>query len=283
MEDRRIEWVSSKWLMDNLDEELKIIDCQPNVHDYVRRHIPGAAYLAEENLRIMQDSIPHRWLEGQMAAKIFSQLGLSNDIPVVVYTSIKPAVPTGDGVPQSMIAYSLVRYGHKKVLILDGGLDEWLKNGGQTTQTLPKIKKGDFRPMIDTSLPMTYVEFISRKDGEDVIHIDSRSGEQYEGESVWSKKGHIPGSINIPWSSSFQPHNLALLRPKEEIIEIFSQSRVVPEKEIICHCGTGRKAAAQLVVLRWLLGYPRVRLFEGSFTEWCRYEENETVIGFRPR
>jgi thiosulfate/3-mercaptopyruvate sulfurtransferase len=181
-----------------------------------------------------------------------------------------------------MLAYTLARYGHARVIILNGGLDRWVQDGGPITKDLPRRREGDFRPQGGSGLPMAYDEFVARKDEAAVVHVDSRSEEQYAGKSLWPKEGHIPGAVNVPWSSAFQPRNLSELRPREEVARIFAEAGVTPDKEVICHCGSGRKAAAQLCVLKWLLRMPRVRLFEGSFIEWCAHPGNATVSGMRP-
>lgn len=64
---------------------------------------------------------------------------------------------------------------------------------------------------------------------------------------------------------------------------MLEEHRVVPEKMIICSCGTGREATNEFLLLKFYLGYPRVRLHEGAFTEWVSYPENPTVIGKNPR
>jgi len=255
---------------------LTIIDCQPNVHNYIRAHIPGAVYLAEESLRISREGFPHRWIDAELASLFFSKVGVKEDVPVVVYTSTNPTAPTGDGVPQGMIAYSLIRYGHPEVMILDGGFDRWVSDNRPLSTQYPKSKVEDFQASTSSELPIDYEEFLRVKDAEGVVHIDSRQREQYVGESAWPKRGHIPGAINIPWSEAFRPDNLCQLRTREEVLDTFISKGVTEDKEVICHCGSGRKAAAQLCVLRWYLGYPHVRLFEGSFTEWCAHGDNAT-------
>jgi len=277
-----LRWVSVEWLRANLDRELTILDCQPNVHDYVRGHIPGAVYLAEESLRLSSLGMPHVWLDEGTASSILSRVGVPRNRPVLTYSSINPQVPTGDGVPQCMMAYSLARYGHENIFVLDGGLDEWMKGGGRIETRYPAMEPSSFSARLDRSLFIEYEEFLRVKDDRGVVHIDTRSSNQYQGRSPWPKEGHIPGAINIPWSECFAQENLCLLRPKEEIGEMFSRAGVTRDKTIICHCGSGRKAAAQLIVLKFLLGFPEVRLFEGSFTEWCAHPENPTVTGPSP-
>jgi thiosulfate/3-mercaptopyruvate sulfurtransferase len=277
-----LRWVSADWLLANLDQEMTVIDCQPNVHDFIRGHIQGAVYLGEENVRLSSEGRPHVWADQDLASAILSSLGLREDRPVLVYTGTNPQVPTGDGAPQCMIAYSLARYGHEDILVLDGGLEEWKERGGRVEPRLGGFERSSFRASLDRSLFIGYQEFLELKDQGGVSHIDSRPPKQYQGRSPWSKEGHIPGAVNIPWSECFSTENLCLLRPREELERTFRTAGVREARTVICHCGSGRKAAAMVIVLRYMLGHPDVRLFEGSFTEWCAHHENETVVGPDP-
>lgn len=277
-----IRWVTPDWLDKNFGLEMTILDCQPNVHDYIKAHIPGAIYLSEENLRFSLQGKPHVWADEKLASSILTSVGVKEGSPILVYTSSNPQLPTGDGVPQGMIAYSLARYGHGSIMILDGGLDEWRRAGGQVTTQRSKNERVPYIARIDHSLFIGYEEFVEKIGRPDVVHIDSRPSNQYRGISPWPKEGHIPGAINIPWSECVQERNLCLLLPRNEIERRFELAGVNRRKKIICHCGSGRKASAQFVVLKYLLGYPDVRLFEGSFTEWCAHEGNKTVTGENP-
>lgn len=277
-----VRWVTTSWLEDHLEDEMTIIDCQPNVHDYIRGHVPGAVYLGEESLRLSQGGKPHVWIDENMASQIFSFVGVRRGFPVLVYSRTNPNHPTGDGVPQSMVAYSLVRYGHTRVLIMDGGFDEWSKEGKAVETTYPRLEPVKYPVSLRKDLFISYEEFVGIKDDQKVVHIDSRSPDQYQGRSAWPKEGHIPGAINIPWSEAFTPGNLCKLRLKVDLLDRFKSAGATPDKEIICHCGSGRKAAAQLCVLKWYLKYPKIRLFEGSLTEWCSHPNNGTVLGRNP-
>jgi thiosulfate/3-mercaptopyruvate sulfurtransferase len=278
-----ITWVTDSWVKEHIEDEITVLDCQPNVHDYIRGHLPGAIYLSEESVRLYTINRPHAWVSEKLASLILSHCGVKEGKPVLVYTSLNPQSPTGDGVPQCMIAYTLARYGHERILILDGGLEAWKSSQGNIETGYPDAEPSEFKARASRDLNIEYDEFLSTKDKEGVVHIDSRPSSQYQGSSHWKKMGHIPGALNIPWSECFTLENLCRLKPREEIESVFRSAGVRRDKNIICHCGTGRKAAAQLIVLKFLLGFPNVRLFEGSFTEWCAHEDNLTVLGPNPR
>lgn len=94
---------------------------------------------------------------------------------------------------------------------------------------------------------------------------------------------HIPGAVNLPWASLMDEGNKRLLKPDDEIQAILESKGVRPDKTIICSCGTGREATNEFLLFKWYLGYPKVKIYEGSFTEWSLYPDNPTVTGKSPR
>lgn len=120
-------------------------------------------------------------------------------------------------------------------------------------------------------------------DRDDVLLLDSRPTDVYEGHWHWPKPGHIPGALSLPWTRLLDDDNRQLLRPDGEIQAILDEEGIGPDRTIICSCGTGRKATSHFLLFKWYLGYPRVRIYEGSFTEWSAHPENPTVTGTNPR
>jgi thiosulfate/3-mercaptopyruvate sulfurtransferase len=283
----KVSWVSTAWLEDHLnDGNLQILDIQPNVHDYIGGHIPGALYVNENLFRIHQ-KIPNFWMQPDRIQTILQGIGVSKDVPVVVYTSYGPLSACtkfiGDGLEQTMVAYSLARYGHNNVYILDGGLIKWQEENRPVDQRFPTVKESDFTVDLQKDLFIGYEEFRSLKDREDVFLIDARPSAVYEGKGPWPKPGHIPGAISIPWPSLMDDKNKTLLKPEDQIRRMVTEKGAVKEKNILIYCGTGREATNEFILLKWFLGLPHVRLFEGSFTEWSAHTENPTVTGKNPR
>ena len=110
--DGTVKWVSTEWLSGHLnDKNLMILDCQPNIHEYIQDHIPGAVYWHEGLFRIHEGTIPTRWIPKEAAQILFRTLGLEPDKPIVVYSSSGPlsacGMFIGDGLEQTMVAYTL--------------------------------------------------------------------------------------------------------------------------------------------------------------------------------
>ncbi|MGZ6226266.1 MAG: sulfurtransferase, partial [Syntrophales bacterium] len=246
-------------------------------------HIPRAIYLNEGLLRTYIDGMPARYVPSDTIQPVLRYAGLKPGVPAVVYTGTGAAKGWGDGLEQTMMAYSLARFGHDCVYVLDGGLDKWKGEGKPLTKEFPRTVTSDFTVRVQADFYIQYEEFRAAKDRKDVMVLDARPPDVYEGQSYWIKPGHIPGAINVPWASLMNDANKSLLKSDEEISAILKANDVRPDKTIICMCGTGREATNEFILFKWYLNYPSVKIYEGSFTEWTAYPENPTITGKNPR
>lgn len=279
----KVKWVSIDWLETHLEEDLMIMDIQPNVHDYIFEHIPGAVYFNEGLLRVPLKGKPAVYTSQEALQANFRRVGLRPDLPVVVYTGTGAFKGWGDGLEQTMVAYTLARCGHNNVYVLDGGLDKWKEEGKSLTKVFPIVEDSDFEVTIRKEYYLEYDEFKKIKDSDEVCLLDARPSDVYEGQGPWIKPGHIPGAVNLPWSTLMDDKNKRLLKPDSYIKSLVEEKGATPDKTIICSCGTGREASNELILFKWYLQYPKVRIYEGSFTEWSSYPENPTVTGKNPR
>jgi thiosulfate/3-mercaptopyruvate sulfurtransferase len=283
-----ISWVSSEWLEDHLDKiPLVIVDCRQQTHAYFHEHIPGAIYVHEGLLRTHIGKNPLQWISPLAAEIVFSILGFEQDSPIVVYSDSKPlsasADITSDGLEQSLVAYSLARFGCRNVLILDGGFSKWKGEARPLTQDPGISRPSSF--MVDMRIDFLagYEACISLKDNPDTVLLDTRPATWYEGQGPWIKPGHIPGAVNLPATRFLDEKNSTLLKTEDEIRQILFSCGATPEKTIICSCGTGRTATVVFLVLKFYLGYPDVLIYEGGFFEWSSYPDNPVVSGKSPR
>jgi len=279
-----VKWVSTDWLYEKLNkQEMMILDIQPNIHDYIEEHIPGAMYVNEGLLRTYIKGIPSRYVPKETIQPVLRLAGLKLGVPTVVYTGTGAAKGWGDGLEQTMMAYSLARFGHDSVYVLDGGLDKWKGEKKPLSKEFPMAQVSDFTVRVQSDFYIEYEEFKQIKDRKDVMVLDARPAAAYEGQAYWIKPGHVPGAINVPWASLMTDKNKSLLKSDEEISAILNANGVGPDKTIICTCGTGREATNEFILFKWYYNYPNVKIYEGSFTEWTAYPENPTVTGKSPR
>lgn len=282
----KVKWISTAWLGEHLrDKDLLLLDFQPNVHDYIQGHIPGALYVNEGLFR-MHRKLPNLWIPAEIIEGIFKGLGIRKDGPVVIYSSPGPLSMCtkfiGDGLEQTMAAYTLTRYGHTNVYILDGGLTKWKEENRPLSQQFPMVRESDFKAEIQTDYFIEYDEFRAIKDRSDVILLDARPSNIYEGQGPWPKPGHIPGAVSLPWASLMDDKNKTFLKPEDVIRSMIGERGATPDKTVICSCGTGREATNEFILFKWYLRFPKVRIYEGSFTEWTSHPENPTVTGKNP-
>lgn len=278
-----VKWTSTDWLAEHLgDDNFMIMDVQPDIHDYIFEHIPGAVYFNQKLLRVPEKGRPGAYIPGDIAGKLFGRIGLKPDFPVVVYTGVGQFRGWGDGLEQTMVTYCLARYGHNKVYVLDGGIDKWRKEGKPVTKEFPDVEESNFNAKVRNEYWVNMEEVKKMKDRDDVALLDARPASAYEGQGPWVKPGHIPGAINVPWKMFMTEDNSRLLKPEEEIKEVLNKHELNPDKTIICSCGTSREATNEFLLFKWYLGYPKVKIYEGSFTEWSSYPENPTVTGKEP-
>jgi thiosulfate/3-mercaptopyruvate sulfurtransferase len=279
-----VQWISTDWLFENLNSrEMVILDIQPNIHDYIEEHIPGAVYLPEGILRATIAGMPAMYVPPETVQPLLRHVGLKLKVPAVVYTGTGAAKSWGDGLEQTMMAYSLARFGHDTIYVLDGGLNKWKVEGKPLTKKFGITKTSNFAAEVQSDFYIQYEKFKKIKDRKDVLVLDARPPAVYEGQSYWIKPGHIPGAINVPWASFMDSTNKSLLKHDAEISAILDNNRITPDRTIICTCGTGREATNEFILFKWYLNYPLVKIYEGSFTEWAAYPENPTVTGKDPR
>lgn len=283
-----VKWVSPDWLDQHLkDDDLMILDIQPNVHDYIMGHIPGAIYMNEGLLRVNRGGQPAVFISPQTAQGLFSRLGLQPDRKVLVYTGAGPyskcAAGLGDGLEQTMVAYALARFGHERILLLDGGIEGWLGARKKLTKVFPRTEVSDFPVILRREYFVEYEDFLDLKDREDTILFDARPTPSYEGQAMWIKPGHIPGAHSLPWRSLMDDKNSRLMRADSDYQAILGRFPLRSDKTVIVYCGTGREATNEFVFFKWYLGHPKVKIYEGSFTEWSSYPDNPTVTGPSPR
>jgi thiosulfate/3-mercaptopyruvate sulfurtransferase len=279
----RIKWVTTEWLAEHLDDpHLSILDVQPDIRDYIMAHIPGSVYMNEKLLRVSVGGIPGKWISPEAAQSEFRRLGLRSTAPVVIYTGKGLYRGWGDGLDAFMVAYSLVRFGHESVYILDGGFDKWVLEGKAISMTYPAIQDTGFTAHVRAEMFVEYPRFKEIHARDDILILDARPERYFQGEGPWIRNGHIPGSINLPCASLMEEDNPSKLKEEDALFKLIDQHGIHDNLTLICTSGTGREATLLYTVLKHYFDYSEVRLFEGSYTEWSSHPENPVINGPEP-
>jgi thiosulfate/3-mercaptopyruvate sulfurtransferase len=249
----------------------KVLDVRPVPPlDYISAHVPNAVHISEQAFRGPNGKLPYQIWPAKDLANLLSKAGISNNDKVLVYS---------DGVNilgASLVAYILEKSGVPTIGILDGGFSAYKTQGQPTTKVFTPYKPGTFQPKSVPGLAISLQELLPLVGKPNVVIVDPRPKALFEGtEQTFIRNGHIPGAINITWQSVTEANNPeeALKNPHklksiEALRQLFVSRGVTPDKTVIISCSTGREASLQYVVLKHLLGYPNVRIYEGSWTEY---------------
>ncbi len=260
--------VSTEWLGEHLGDEGLVVaevDEQPDLYD--EGHIPGAVKLHwREDL---QDPVERDLVDRETFERLMAERGISNDTRVVLY---------GDR-NNWFAAYAywyLKIYGHEDVRILDGGRQKWIDEGREVTTDVPSPAPQTYAAKERDESIRTYRDDVRAALGEDgVALVDVRSPGEYAGDLIAppgyeqegaQRGGHIPGAASIPWASAVRDDGT--FKSPDELRELYGGKGVTEDKDVTAYCRIGERSAHTWFVLRELLGYERVRNYDGSWTEW---------------
>ncbi|PSN10024.1 sulfurtransferase [filamentous cyanobacterium CCT1] len=277
-----IDFVSPQWLAQHShDANLRILDVRTNPLDYIDSHIPGAVNIAESTFRGPNGRLPVQFWEQQKIEALFQEAGVNNDSHVVIYSD-------GNNILGStQVAYLLERgsYGGQ-VSVLDGGFKAYKDASLPVTKEFPEYAKGNFtlEDNSDIRVSLDEVRSIVRDRSARITFIDPRPPALFAGEEdLFIRNGHIPGANNVPWPSfTVGEDNFHQLKSIDEIRALLARREIAPNDDIIVTCSTGREASLQYVVLKHLLGYPNVRIYEGSWTEYSAQSDLPVATGRDP-
>jgi thiosulfate/3-mercaptopyruvate sulfurtransferase len=267
--------VSTDWLADHLhDKGLRVIEVDEDVLLYDQGHIPGAIkvdWLAELNDRLSRD-----YLDNEQFATLLSQKGISNDDTLIFYGDKNNWWAT-----YSFWVFQL--FGHSKARILDGGRVKWIAEDRPLDRDAPSYPATQYKaPARDDSQIRAFrdqVRAVLDKEGHALrpgqALVDVRSPGEYSGELLHmanypqegaQRGGHIPGAANIPWAQAVQEDGT--FKPAAALRTLYEGKGVTADKEVITYCRIGERSSHSWFVLKYLLGYPKVRNYDGSWTEW---------------
>ncbi|WPD18749.1 sulfurtransferase [Thermaerobacter composti] len=267
--------VSTQWVADHLDEltdpnstKYRLVEADEDVTLYDAGHIPGAVKIDWQT--DLQDPVVRDYLSPEQFAKLMSEKGIDNDTTVIFY---------GDK-NNWWAAYTFwvfQLFGHKNLKIMDGGRAKWEAEGRPLTKEVPRFPKTNYKAVT------RYDPYI-RAFKEDVFRhiefgkplIDVRSPEEYSGKLLHMENypqegaqrgGHIKGAKNVPWAKAVNPDGT--FKSADQLRKIYLEEQgLKPDDDIIVYCRIGERSSHTWFALKYLLGFERVRNYDGSWTEW---------------
>jgi thiosulfate/3-mercaptopyruvate sulfurtransferase len=259
--------VSTGWLAEHAgDPGLVVAESDEDVLLYETGHIPGAVKLDWHTE--LNDPVTRDYVDGAGFARLMSEKGISRDTTLVLY---------GDR-NNWWAAYALwvcTLFGHPDLRLLDGGRAKWIAEGRPLSTEVPQRPRTSY-PVVerDDAAARAFRDQVLAHLGSPLI--DVRSNGEYTGDLLHMpdypqegavRGGHIPGARNIPWSRAAAED--ATFRTRRELEDIYAgEAGLRPADDVVVYCRIGERSSHTWFVLYHLLGYPNVRNYDGSWTEW---------------
>lgn len=240
------------------EPDLILVDLS-SADQYAAGHLPGAHWVDYRRTQLGQPPAPGFLPPKDAIEAVFSELGHRSDAVYVVYDD------EGGGWAGRFI-WLLDVIGHGRFHYLNGGLHAWNSEGRPLTQDVPPAASKPVRLTLDDAPTATLDDVLDHLDKRDRVIWDARGPLEYSGEKkLAAKGGHIPGAINFEWTDGMD--RARGLRIREDMAEHLKSLGITPDKEIVTHCQTHHRSGFTYLVAR-ALGYPRVKAYAGSWSEW---------------
>jgi thiosulfate/3-mercaptopyruvate sulfurtransferase len=259
--------VSADWALAHLDDPaIRFVEVDVDTTIYDQGHLPGA--VSWNWTTQLSDGLTRDIAGRADFSRLLQQSGIGPDTTIVVY---------GDN--QNWFAawayWQLRLYGHRNARILDGGWKLWMARGLPTTTEVPSYSPTSYElPEPDFSLRAFRDDILPRLGDAGLSLVDVRSPAEFRGEvlappglsETAQRAGHIPGAVSVPWAQTVAEDGT--FKSAAELRSLYAANGVSNDQDIITYCRIGERASHSWFVLHELLGYDRVRNYDGSWTEW---------------
>ncbi|GAA4886368.1 sulfurtransferase [Serinicoccus chungangensis] len=259
--------VTTAWLAEHLDDEgVVVLESDEDVLLYDTGHIPGARKLDWHT--DLNDPLTRDYVDGERFAQVMSERGIARDTTVVIY---------GDK-SNWWAAYALwvmTLFGHEDVRLLDGGRATWVDEGRELTTDVPEVAPADY-PVVDRDDSSVRAFKADVLDHLGSPMVDVRSPGEYSGELLHMpdypqegamRGGHIPGARSVPWARAANEDGT--FRSREELEALYLEEQgLSTTDDVVAYCRIGERSSHTWFVLTHLLGFEKVRNYDGSWTEW---------------
>ena len=262
--------VSTDWVADHLEDPgVRVIESNEDPLLYASGHIPGAVEV--DWTRDLNDPIRRDYLQKDGFEKLMSRIGATRDTTLVLYGDKNNWWAT-----YAFWVFQL--FGHEKSRIMDGGRLKWEKEKRAMTRDVPELPATRYQaPARDDSRYRVFRDQVLGHVREERPLIDVRSPAEFTGERLHMpdypnegapRGGHIPGAKNVPWARAVNPDD-GTFKTADELRGIYCQEQgLAPKDDVVVYCRIGERSSHTFFVLRYLLGFEKVRNYDGSWTEW---------------
>jgi thiosulfate/3-mercaptopyruvate sulfurtransferase len=260
--------VETQWVADNLkDSKIRLVEVDVDTAAYGEGHIPGAVGWNWKT--DLEETIERDIAHQSSMDKLLSRSGIGNDTTVILYGDNNNWFAT-------YALWLLKYYGHGDTRIMNGGRAKWIAEGRPMTKEVPSYPATSYKAKApDKAIRVVRDQVIAAVGKAGLALVDVRSPKEFSGEILAPENlpqegaqrgGHIPGAANIPWSQAVKEDGT--FKSLEELQQLYQGKGITPEKEIIAYCRIGERSSHTWFVLKYLLGYPKVVNYDGSWTEY---------------
>jgi len=264
--------IEPEQLEKQLDEpNLLIIDlCKPDT--YAKVHIPGAIHLGYAQLVAMRKPVMGLLPDEQTLSQLFSHLGLTPDTHVIAYDE------EGGGAAARLL-WTLDAIGHHQASLLNGGLHAWLNESHPVDNNPTQPEPSHYKAHIDDTAIADRTFILHHLNDDNVALLDSRSPEEYRGERKFAEQaGRIPGAVNLDWFNVMDKAHNMRLKPEAELRAMMAERGLSEDQTIVTYCQSHHRSALTYFVLK-ALGYPKVKGYPGSWSDWGNAEDLPVETG----
>jgi len=262
--------VSTEWVQQHLgDAGVRVVEVDYDpVLNYSQGHIPGAVLFDWK--KDLNDE-PRRDIltQGQLQ-ELLARNGISKDTWIVLYGDFNNWFA-------AYAFWDLAYYGVARVKLMNGGRKKWLLEDRPLTKDVPSYPRAGFAASPPDETIRAYKADVQTSLGKARrVLVDVRGPKEFTGEILAppeyptehaQRGGHIPGAVNIPWGQAVNDAD-GTFKPAEELAALYASKGVTRDKEVVTYCRIGERSSHTWFVLKCLLGYPDVRNYDGSWTEW---------------
>jgi thiosulfate/3-mercaptopyruvate sulfurtransferase len=259
--------VDSQWLMAHLhDPAVRVVEVDMSPELYREAHIPGAVFWNILTDLLLPDMSMN--LDPMAIANLLSRSGISAQTSVVAYGSYP-----GTG---ALIFWLLKLFGHENVYVLNGGHQKWVAEGRPVVAELSSFAPTEYvAKSPDPNLRVLQPEVQASLGRADCVLLDVRTLAEYRGDVFMNKppegterSGHIPGAVHVEHTLTLNEDGT--FKSAEELDRLYTERGITRDKTIFPYCAIGGRSAYTWFVLKYLLGYPSVRNYDGSWNQWSR-------------
>ncbi len=260
--------VETDWVAEHLkDPNLRIVESDEDVLLYEVGHIPGAAKI-DWNVDL-QDPVVRDYINKRGFEALMTSRGIANDTTVVFYGDKNNWWAT-----YAFWVFKL--FGHEKSLIMNGGRQKWIAENRPLTKDVPSYPPTKYvaQDRDDTKI-RAFRDQVMKHVGAGNPLVDVRSPQEFSGELLHMpgypqegalRGGHIPGAKNVPWAKAVREDGT--FKSPEELKQLYEPLGITSDRDIIAYCRIGERSSHTWFVLQYLLGFPNVKNYDGSWTEW---------------